>query len=310
MHGLIMSPYHIRCCGIDDLSVMEVHRENLSVILVDNGIVDDHLPNHVLSTLKDCKAKFMNTEQTNDSEGIQESRERTEHLIRNVRKAVSEEGRRCMEGSRNPFKFMAESPMQEPAGGSSSLGGSRAARHSQLRKQTSFDEESSLHPPVSSEHATELTRISECVDEDSLSTQIELGDMTDINQVLVQVDINETAFVDEETEELVDYGTDPNPDGMAGPESETAFQYQDTTTSNSHARSLSQHDSEIFGTPHGATSRSSSVELKAGLKLRLGVADSGSTDSISSNKLLARRNISNDNLKLKISTNSDTVTPL
>ena len=35
---------------------MEVNRENMCVILIGNGMVDDHLPNHVLSALKACKA--------------------------------------------------------------------------------------------------------------------------------------------------------------------------------------------------------------------------------------------------------------
>lgn len=67
------------------MEVMEVNRENLSVILIDHGVVDNHLPNNVLKAIKTFKTRFMSSPETYNREAIEEMRERRENLLRNIR---------------------------------------------------------------------------------------------------------------------------------------------------------------------------------------------------------------------------------
>jgi len=41
------------------MKVSEICNEDLCVITVDRGTIDDHLPNNVLNALKRCKQQFM-----------------------------------------------------------------------------------------------------------------------------------------------------------------------------------------------------------------------------------------------------------
>ncbi len=59
----------------------ETNRENLCVILMDEGVVDDHLPNHVLNALKTCKTRLVDSLETYDSEAIKKIREQQVELL-------------------------------------------------------------------------------------------------------------------------------------------------------------------------------------------------------------------------------------
>ena len=50
-----MSCRLLRLCYPDKLVMRHVNAEDLAVILVDRGMVDDHLPNNVLTALKKCQ---------------------------------------------------------------------------------------------------------------------------------------------------------------------------------------------------------------------------------------------------------------
>ena len=178
---------------------MEVNRENLCVILMDNGVVEDHLPNHVLSALQHCLDRHMCS---HDREALRQERLKTEHLISNLRSVDHTDSQVGKMG----FKFMAGStPVKAPPGGGS-LGGVdggssrkdlRMGRQTYLKKQRSFDDGGTgLQPPRNSG----LGIISESADEDLSSSHLELVEMTDVghNEVLVSAEVNESALCVEE----------------------------------------------------------------------------------------------------------------
>ena len=290
------------------------------MILIDNGIVDDHLPNHVLSALKDCRGRFMVSDQTHDREAIKDSRRKTASLIGKIRNLSSEDSVCKVDG----FKFMGASPMQEPTGGSHLGGGAEGSGlrgpppTARLRKQASFEDSSSLHPPRGV-----LTRISECVDEDATSaTNVEVGvDEPDTGfgtgstQVLVQADVNESAFLDEgegagarvvgggakiplppevsvesvstHQEKESESNSPPmrtqrvdidSASSVAGSESETPFQHQNATL----ASSVSDSENPFH------------------FQLKDVVSDSNISGTSPGHKLIDRRNVSKENLRLKL----------
>ena len=49
------------CCYPNEMTVSEICNEDLCVITVDRGTIDDHLPNNVLNALKRCKQQFMDS---------------------------------------------------------------------------------------------------------------------------------------------------------------------------------------------------------------------------------------------------------
>ena len=75
------------CCGVKsdcEVSVREVHNENLGTILVDKGMVEDHLPNRVLAALKLSWDKLLLNSAHYDPSKIKELREKKEKLYRRV----------------------------------------------------------------------------------------------------------------------------------------------------------------------------------------------------------------------------------
>lgn len=93
-------------------AVAQVPNENIGVILVDKGMVEDHLPNHVLSALKLCKEKLLIGRRDYSSAKIMELRERNENLYRRIYKAKMKRNVPQEEG----FTFLvSESPsVDEP----------------------------------------------------------------------------------------------------------------------------------------------------------------------------------------------------
>lgn len=201
---------------------MEVNRENMCVILVDEGMVDDHLPNHVLGALRDCKTRFMSSPETYDSEEIKELRKRNEHLLCTIRRVKPDKPVHRDTG----FQFGGESPMKEPVGGP---GLGSTGRHSHLKKQRSFDidGEELLHPPITGQHSvgmSQLSRISECADEDAVFESTEKGDGA---LVTVRAEVSEGVVIEMENRDHsidnlhFDSGTELGNTTFS--ESETAF---------------------------------------------------------------------------------------
>ena len=52
-------PLCLGYCYPNKLSVERISSEDLCVLLMDRGMVDDHLPNSVLNALKRCKNQFL-----------------------------------------------------------------------------------------------------------------------------------------------------------------------------------------------------------------------------------------------------------
>ena len=101
---------HRCCCSAGseyDVSVTEVHNENLGTILVDKGMLEDHLPNHVLAALKLCLDKLLLNSPHYDPSKIQQLREKKEKLYRQVFRACKGEQTR-----ETGFTFLVnETPM-------------------------------------------------------------------------------------------------------------------------------------------------------------------------------------------------------
>ena len=74
-----------------DVSVREVHNENLGTILVDKGMIEDHLPNHVLAALRLCWDKLLLNSPHYDPSKIKKLREKKEKLYRQVFRACKDE---------------------------------------------------------------------------------------------------------------------------------------------------------------------------------------------------------------------------
>lgn len=74
-----------------DVSVREVHNENLGTILVDKGMIEDHLPNHVLAALRLCWDKLLLNSPHYDPSKIKKLREKKEKLYRRVFRACKDE---------------------------------------------------------------------------------------------------------------------------------------------------------------------------------------------------------------------------
>lgn len=309
------------------MEVVEVNRENMCVILIDHGIVDDHLPNHVLSALKTCKTQHMHSPKTYNRQAIQELRENKERHLCEVQKM-----KLARENATDRKFFAGGTPMQELPG---DVAGNVKRYH--FKKQGGIDNGvpmSNLHPLAASgfgqdlevpgHRSSALSRISECTDEDATSVQLEVGEIT-VRAEVVALDMEERTQneTDSDTQaKRSDSGTRQ----VNSTESETTFQFQDNgMCSQSSENSLALGCSidsplsslpptpatagdEVFSTsPGGGRSRGLSCSSsRAGLRLQLHSAAS-STDSVSSagsNKLLARRNIKNEKLKLDITANT------
>lgn len=325
-------------CGQDELEVVEVNRENMCVILIDNGVVDDHLPNHVLSSLKSCKTCFMDSPRTYDRDAIREMREQREHLLSGIRRLkLAHEN----SAEANPDKrfFVGGSPMGDPPG---QIG--KKVKRYQLHKQGSFDgvPMSSLTSSITADgqglevphHRTAaLSRISECTEDDARSVETDI-DLTNAHEngkgtVTVTADVTEvtrgsefaegakaTACValdmDEKLLECVD-----------GSGSETGFNSKTKQGTSAGSNVVSQSSDASLPLGHSIDSPISSLPLTpasvatddvfspgggvgGSLKSREGLSlglrsDGGSTDSLTSvgsNKLLARRNVTIEKLKL------------
>ena len=55
----VAKPLCLGFCFPNKLSVERISSEDLCVLIVDRGMVDDHLPNSVLNALKRCKKQFL-----------------------------------------------------------------------------------------------------------------------------------------------------------------------------------------------------------------------------------------------------------
>ena len=92
----------------DHVCVSEVHNENMGVILVDKGMVEDHLPNHVLAALVQCRERLLLTSPQYDPSKMREMRERNEDFYRKVYRACAQNNRPEEKG----FTFLlSETPM-------------------------------------------------------------------------------------------------------------------------------------------------------------------------------------------------------
>lgn len=300
----------------------EVNRENLCVILIDKGILEDHLPNHVLDALKHCKCKFMNSPETYNRDAIAEERERQErhvHTLQNIR-MVSQD--------KPVGKFVfGSSPMQAPSGGGE-LG--RASRQSHFKKQASFDGDpetsklviSSLHAPLpaAGQYAAgrrrlsdELSRISECTDDESTPAPYDVLDGG--QQVIIRADVeNESVFLDDahhfaSASQIQSNAQPLIHDGSTGSLNNYMFTPGETDVFSSSQGNGGNVHMTINEMNMDTDSTMSNSESRSRLQLPLGSSDSVS--STSSNKLLARRNIPDGNLRLTMPTNIDeAATPL
>ena len=90
-----------------ELTLTEVCNENIGVILIDRGMVDDHLPNRVLAALKICKENLLVKHPNFDYEKIKTKREQNEQLYRKIYRAAKKGNERQGE-----FTFLVnETPM-------------------------------------------------------------------------------------------------------------------------------------------------------------------------------------------------------
>ena len=112
-----------------EVTVREVHNENLGLILVDKGMVEDHLPNHVLAALKLCWDKLLLDNEHYDASKIKQLREKKEKLYRRVFRACKD-GEQTKEAG---FTFLInETPMvTEPR----RLSASKLARQREMQHQ-------------------------------------------------------------------------------------------------------------------------------------------------------------------------------
>lgn len=321
---------------------MEVNRENMCVILIDHGVVDDHLPNHVLSALKTCKTRFMSSPKTYNRQAIEEMREKREQLLYGIRQLKLAHENSAEDNPEKKF-FVGESPMGGPPG---ELG--RSVQRYRLQKQGSFDgvPMSNLHLTASSDgrglevprHRTSvLSRISECTDEDARSVQLGSMDTLANGKVTVKAEVTErraevTESVALDMDRLLDdvdgssethaQRFDSGTKHITSTVSETTFQFQDSQSSMTSLPFGYSIDSPISSLPltpttagesddvfnislggEGIVASSSSSRERGGLRLGLSSAGS-SNDSVAStgsNKLLARRNVASEKLKLDLS---------
>ena len=65
---------------------MEVNRENMCIIFLDSGVIDDHLPNNVLDSLKKVKVQCMNIPNMYKKDEIQAIRKQQAKLRSGIRK--------------------------------------------------------------------------------------------------------------------------------------------------------------------------------------------------------------------------------
>lgn len=91
-----------------EISVIEEHNENIGVILVDKGMLEDHLPNRILAALKLCKEKLLHKCPQYDAVKLRKLRENREQLYRQVYRACDREHDHREKG----FTFLVnETPM-------------------------------------------------------------------------------------------------------------------------------------------------------------------------------------------------------
>ena len=155
-----------RWCDKDKLVMTEAYRENLCVILVDNGMIDDHLPNYVLAALKAYK---LESGITFNHEEIEREREKQAILRARIRR-VSE----SMTQS-DGFIFVAGSPVSDDSSSSDT-----SIRRSHFKKQQSFELSMGTRPPLAGKNSLNvverssagLRRISECTEEESASARV------------------------------------------------------------------------------------------------------------------------------------------
>ena len=55
----VAKPLCLGYCYPNELAVERISSEDLCVIIMDRGMMDDHLPNAVLNALKRCKKQFL-----------------------------------------------------------------------------------------------------------------------------------------------------------------------------------------------------------------------------------------------------------
>lgn len=100
---------------------MEVNRENMCIIFLDSGVVDDHLPTSVLDSLKKVKAQCMNTINTYSKQEIQDIRTQQAEFrlgIHKARENSSKEDKQFIFMGKDRLKRISEcteSTVYEPA---------------------------------------------------------------------------------------------------------------------------------------------------------------------------------------------------
>ncbi len=162
-------------CGKDSLVLDEVYRENLCVILVGDGMVDDHLPNNVLSALKAFKSECGVAFKEDEIKRQRKQQESLRHKIRGVPPA-------SRVNQTDGFIFVNTSAATSPTSSvSSPTDAETARRRSHFMKQKSFDKSTDQHPPLAGRNSrlnimerssAGLVRISECADEESPSVRV------------------------------------------------------------------------------------------------------------------------------------------
>lgn len=295
---------------MNDYTVMEVNRENMCVILIDEGMVDDHLPNHVLSALQACEANFMSSPQIYKSKEIKEERERAESHLANLRTLKKDKfvcpKRGFLFGGESPMK---ESPMKPPPTGSN-LGGVAPGRR--LKKQRSFD--------VDSPHEG-LPKIPE-VPEDSVSGQVEIKVKADVSEDSTSSNVgpgNATETTGDQASRI-----DSGIQNSSVSDSKATIQSQSTSTAVEvpMPNTVDGPDEVFTSSPKRGGGGERQVSLtkirteslgsspRMGLKLDLNL--SGSEESLSGGRtrLRERRHISTEALKLTIPPASEAATPM
>jgi hypothetical protein len=294
------------------MEVMEVNRENMCVILIDKGVVDDHLPNHVLHALKTCKTRFMSSPGTYDRETIQKLRDERKQLLSHIRllKLAHETS---TDGNPNKRFFMGESPVEELPGEMP-----RSLKHSHLMKQNNIEMTSLRTSPVTANgrvleavpnyRKSSLSRISECTDED---------DVSKVSEVTGRAGVVESVIVDMDESDGIVAGLESrsgqfetkhsiSESAIHSQASETIGHSIDSPISSLPPTPASIDEGDVFSDPPPAGERPTRSSWDSRPKtLSLRSTSGSSTESMGSNKLLARRNVSNERLRLNISTDHD-----
>lgn len=88
---------------------MEVDRENMCVLFLDRGVLDDHLPNNVLNALKLVKKKKKNMRKRQRSEAHTPMQEESDPMATQTTVTRSKKVTECSENGFNDSDFVTSS---------------------------------------------------------------------------------------------------------------------------------------------------------------------------------------------------------